>query len=59
MEAAQAAARQYLDNMARLEAETKERCEKMLRDARQEADRILREANEEKTAEKPVPEQGK
>ena len=46
MEAAQEAARQYLDNIARMEAETKERCEKMLRDARQAAQRIIQEAKE-------------
>jgi len=46
MEAAQAAARQYLDNIARMEQEARQRCEQMLRDARQEAEQILREAKE-------------
>jgi len=41
MEAAQAAAQQYLDNVARMEQETKLRCEKMLSDARQTAAQIL------------------
>lgn len=36
MEAAQAAARQYLDNIMRMEQETAQRCEKMLSDARQQ-----------------------
>lgn len=45
MEAAQAAAQQYLDNIVRMEQETAQRCEKMLRYARQEASRTLREAN--------------
>lgn len=40
MEAAQAAAQQYLENMARMEEETKQRCEKMLTDAKREVDRI-------------------
>jgi len=44
MEAAQAAAQQYLDNIAQMERETAERCEKMLSDARQEAERILQGA---------------
>ena len=39
MEAAQAAAQQYLDNIARMERETAEKCEKMLLRARQELDR--------------------
>ena len=37
MEAAQAAARQYLDNIARMEEETRLRCEKLLEDARRAA----------------------
>lgn len=36
MEAAQAAAQQYLDNIMRMEQETAQRCEKMLSDARQQ-----------------------
>lgn len=43
MEAAQAAAQQYLDNIARMERETKLRCEKMLMDARQAAEQILQD----------------
>ena len=37
MEVAQAAARQYLENMAAMEAETREKCEKILADARRQA----------------------
>lgn len=44
MEAAQAAAQQYLDNIARMEQETAQKCEKMLSDARQAAAQILKEA---------------
>ena len=40
MEAAQAAAKQYLDNIIRMERETKLRCEKMLSDARKAAGQI-------------------
>lgn len=55
MEAAQAAAQQYLDNIIRMERETAQQCEKMLCDAREEAQKILREASTpRKTA---VPEQ--
>ena len=43
METAQAAAQQYLDNIARMERETKLRCEKMLMDARQAAEQILQD----------------
>lgn len=38
MEAAQAAAAQYLENMAAMEAETKARCERMLREAAQRSE---------------------
>lgn len=55
MESAQAAAKQYLDNMARMEQETKARCEKMLAEAKQEAAQILREAR--KAEKKPVSDQ--
>ena len=62
MEAAQAAAKQYLDsiarmeretaaakeNMERMERETQERCEKLLADARKQADRIKRAAGNRK-----------
>ena len=44
MEAAQAAARQYLDNIAQMEQEAQLRCEKMLQNAQQEAAQILRKA---------------
>lgn len=44
MEAAQAAAQQYLDNIIKMESETKQRCEKMLADARKEAAQIRRTA---------------
>lgn len=40
VEAAQAAADQYLENIAHMEQETKLRCEQMLAQARQEADRL-------------------
>lgn len=40
MEAAQAAAQQYLDNIIQMEDETKLRCEKMLSDARKAAAQI-------------------
>lgn len=40
MEAAQEAAKQYLENIARMERETAQRCEKMLAAAREEAQRI-------------------
>lgn len=46
MEAAQAAAQQYLDNIAEMERETKRRCKKMLADARKEADQIRANAPE-------------
>ena len=39
--AAQAAADQYLENIAAMEAETREKCDKMLLAAKQEARRIL------------------
>lgn len=62
MEAAQAAAKQYLDsiarmqrdiaetkdNMERMEQETQQRCEKLLADARKQADRIKRAAGNRK-----------
>jgi hypothetical protein len=41
MEAAQAAADQYLENIAAMEAETKVRCEELLRSAQKEAQQIL------------------
>lgn len=40
MEAAQAAAEQYLENIARMEEEARQRCEKMIADAQQEAEQI-------------------
>lgn len=62
MEAAQAAAKQYLDNIdrmrreiaqtkentERMEREAQERCEKLLADARKQADRIKRTAGNRK-----------
>ena len=53
MEAAQEAAQQYLDNIIRLEEETKARCEKMLSDARQAAEQILQDAEKAPAAEAP------
>lgn len=44
MEAAQAAAQQYLDNIAQLEKETKLQCEKLLSEARREAAQIQKSA---------------
>lgn len=44
MEAAQAAARQYLDNIAVMEEEARERCRQMIDEAREEAERIRGEA---------------
>lgn len=44
MEAAQAAARQYLDNISKMEADARLQCENMLAEARNEADRIRRDA---------------
>lgn len=40
MEVAQAAAQQYLENIVRMEKETKLRCEKMLADAKAETQQI-------------------
>lgn len=42
MEAAQAAADQYLENMAAMEQRTRLQCEQMLAQAREEAERIRR-----------------
>lgn len=44
MEAAQAAARQYLENVERLERRTRNECEQMLQKARKDADEIRRRA---------------
>ena len=44
MEAVQAAAQQYLDNIVRMEQETKLQCEKMLEDARKQAQQIRESA---------------
>lgn len=46
MDAAQAAARQYLDNIIRMEQETRLRCEQLLDEARQTAEQILQQARE-------------
>lgn len=40
MESAQKAAQQYLDNMAAMEAETEEKCKKMLEQAAMESEKI-------------------
>ncbi len=48
MEATQAAARQYLDNIARMEQQTRQQCEQMLQQARQEAEGIRRNAKPRK-----------
>ena len=40
MEAAQAAANQYLENMAAMERQTRIQCQQMLEEARREAERI-------------------
>lgn len=40
MEAAQAAAQQYIDNMAAMERETEQRCQALLKQAREEAQQI-------------------
>lgn len=50
MEAAQAAAQQYLDNIMRMEQETAQRCEKMLSDARRELE-LARQKRSEYAAE--------
>lgn len=48
MGAAQEAADQYLANIAAMEQQTRERCERMLAEARAEADRILSNAKEDR-----------
>ena len=50
MEAAQAAADQFLENIAAMEAETKQRCEEMLRAAAVDAQRILEQARRQRDA---------
>ena len=45
MAAAQEAANQYLENIAAMEAEAKQRCESMIRAAQKEAQRILEDAH--------------
>lgn len=47
MEAAQAAAQQYLENMAAMEAETRAKCDRMIADARREAAVLTGQCNEE------------
>lgn len=42
MEAAQRAAQQYLDSIKAMEEETRAKCERLIRDARKEAERIRR-----------------
>lgn len=46
METAQRAAKQYLENIEQMQSETKERCAEIIEKARQEAERIIREAKE-------------
>ncbi len=46
MEAAQEAAQQYLENIAAMESETKKRCQSLVAQAHQEAERIRRAAQE-------------
>ena len=46
METAQRAAKQYLENIEQMQSETKERCTEIIEKARQEAERIIREAKE-------------
>lgn len=48
MTAAQAAADQYLENIAAMEAETKKKCDLMLQMAQKEARRIIEEARKAK-----------
>ena len=45
MAAAQEAANQYMENIAAMEAEAKQRCESMIRAAQKEAQRILEDAH--------------
>lgn len=47
MEAAQAAAQQYLENIAAMEARTEEKCRALVEQAREEAARILAETREQ------------
>lgn len=46
MEAAQKAAKQYLENAAKMEKKTQLRCEELLSQAQEQADRIIREAKD-------------
>lgn len=50
-EAAQATAGQYLENIAAMEKAAQVRCQQMLQEARQEADRIRQEAGTAETSE--------
>lgn len=54
MEAAQAAARQYLENAERLERQTRQKCEQMLQQARWEAVEIRSNAGPRKKKQKRV-----
>ena len=47
MAAAQAAADQYLENIAAMEAETRKKCDLMIQAAQKEARRILEEARQQ------------
>ena len=46
METAQQAAQQYIDSIAAMEAETKEKCQELIRQAQEEAQRIKSEVKE-------------
>ena len=46
METAQRAAKQYLENIEQMQSDAKTRCAEMIEKARQEAERIIREAKE-------------
>lgn len=60
MEAAQAAAKQYLDNIAAMEAAAKKKCEQLIREATRDAELIRSSAGnavkEQKLPEEPVQE---
>lgn len=47
MEAAQAAAQQYLDNIIQMEKETKEKCHKLIEEAKKQAEQIKKDTAEE------------
>ena len=57
LDAANAAADQYLENIVRMEQETQQWCRKMLEDAQTEANRILAKAKEQQAAAETVSEE--